>query len=172
MRTWITSPCLALVCGAAWFMLTGDAGQPDKKGKADAVPPPQACVHETHDKLCPHLPHDVVAKFLPGYSQLTATQQRPLDKFSWTSLIPLNWPADKDGQPLKDSITTHPGAPRVWEFYKTPFEVFDAGKNHPLGKNEPAKGRRIFHMMSTQSHATKFASLPVDSFLEATGQPL
>src|SRR5437879_4878712 len=108
MRTWITALCLALVFGAAWFILTGEAGQPDKKGKAAAVPPPQACVHQPHDKLCAHLPHDILTKLSPGYSQLAATQQRPFDNFSWQSFVALNWPADKDGHPLKDSITTHP----------------------------------------------------------------
>ena len=172
MRMWITLSCIVLLFGAVWIGSAGQPVQPDKKPKADPVPPPQACVHEPHDKLCSYLPHDVVTKLMPGYSQLAAAQQRPFDNFSWQSFVALNWPADKDGKPLPDSITTHPEAPRVWEFYKTPFEVFDSGRIHPLGQNEPAKGRRIFRMMSTRSNLDELAKLPVDSFLEATGQPL
>src|SRR4051812_24010322 len=83
--------------------------------------------------LSPDIPHDVVAKVSLGYSSLSASVQQPFDEFSWQSFVALNWPADPFGRPLRDSILTHAASPRVWEFYRTPQDVFDRGRNHPLG---------------------------------------
>lgn len=45
--------------------------------------------------------------------------------FAWETFIALNWPADCSGKPLPDKkIGEAAGAPRVWEFYRTPEEVF------------------------------------------------
>jgi hypothetical protein len=140
--------------------------------KPPPVPPPQACAHAPHDTLCSDIPHDVVAAFGFGYSQL-APDQRPFDNFAWQSFVALNWPADNQGKPLKASIITHPEAPRVWEFYKTPFEVFGHARPElTLEPTNPLKRRRVFHMMSTRSNESKLIQFQRDNFLEATGQPL
>jgi len=80
---------LACLCGTAWYIYPVEA-QPDKERKANGVPPPQACVHEPHDKLCPDIPHDILEQFGAGYSQLAPAQQRPFDNFSWQSFVALN----------------------------------------------------------------------------------
>ena len=152
MRLWISAVVLALLTGSS----------PIEVSAQSLAPAP---------KLSSDIPHDVLINLLPGYSQLDAPNQVAFDEFSWQSFVALNWPADPLGRPLNGSILTHPIAPRVWEFYKTPQEVFDPRRSHPLGINSPAQGGRIFRMMS--SRTSKFSNRgPNDSFLEATGSPL
>ncbi|WP_341525060.1 hypothetical protein WKK05_20855 [Nostoc sp. UHCC 0302] len=80
-----------------------------------------------------------------GLKQLVITSEIPVNpdiplvtsrlevnsNFAWQDFIALNWPADCEGNPLVDKkIGEAPEAPRVWEFYRTPGEVF-----LPKGKN-------------------------------------
>jgi hypothetical protein len=101
--------------------------------------------------------HDITETFDLGYSSLAAETQRDFDNFSWQTFVALNWPADKTGAPLKKSITEAPDAPRVWEFYPSPFELFGQGlpgENMAAAKPLPtaARGRRTFSMLSTRSN--------------------
>lgn len=49
-----------------------------------------------------------------------------LGAFAWQTFVALNWPASSGGSPLTDKkIGEAPGLPRVWEFYKTPENVFN-----------------------------------------------
>jgi hypothetical protein len=44
---------------------------------------------------------------------------------AWKTFVTLNWPANYEGRPLeKFTFGDAPLAPRVWEFYRTPAEVF------------------------------------------------
>jgi len=107
-------------------------------------------------KLASDIPHDILEKFLLGYSVLGAGGQRPFDIFSWQSFVALNWPADLHGHPLKDSILTHAAAPRVWEFYKTADEVFEPGKY----RSTP--GRRVFRVTPAHNSFVQVGPVPID----------
>jgi hypothetical protein len=123
-----------------------------------AVPPPQACVHAPHDRLCPTLPHDITETFQAGYSQLGAAQQRPFDNFAWQMFVALNWPADDRGRPREGPFHDHPDAPRVWEFYPSPFSIL--GRVLPDENNPPREllqagaggARHVFTMFATRSN--------------------
>jgi hypothetical protein len=136
------------------------------------VPPPQACYDTPHDRLCSSIPHDITEKFGLGYSALAASTQRPFDNFSWQSFVALNWPADKDGNPSSKPIGSEPTAPRVWEFYPTPFELFGQpllAENHAppalIKEWSGRKPRRLYTLLSTRSNPP---DLKPDSFLEAS----
>jgi hypothetical protein len=133
-----------------------------------AVPPPQACFHGPNDQLCPDLPHDITEKIGMGYSTLSAEKQRDFDNFAWQTFVALNWPADRTGAPLKKSITERPDAPRVWEFYPSPFALFSQGlpgENMAVKPLAMANGkRRVFSMLSTR---TNLPDLSSDSILQA-----
>lgn len=52
---------------------------------------------------------------------------------AWKTFVTLNWPANYDGSPIKEvALGEAPSAPRVWEFYRTPEEVFLANGENPL----------------------------------------
>lgn len=57
--------------------------------------------------------------------------QKQFDLFSWGTFIALNWPADKDGKPKGDKISAHPHAPRVWEHYLSPTQIFKEDGSSP-----------------------------------------
>jgi hypothetical protein len=48
------------------------------------------------------------------------------DSFAWQTFAALNWPANCQGEPLTDQKISKDtdNAPRVWEFYRLPEEVF------------------------------------------------
>jgi hypothetical protein len=135
--------------------------QAEGKGPGDThpVPPPEACYATPHDKLCSSMPHDILETFLQGYSGLAANTQRPFDNFSWQLFVALNWPADKDGNPSPKPIGSDPTAPRVWEFYPTPAELFPqplpAENRAPAALVQAASGkkpRRLYTWFSTRSN--------------------
>lgn len=66
--------------------------------------------------------------------------QKMFDLFSWSTFIGLNWPADTNGEPLKGQIGSSPKAPRVWETYLMPSQIFrDHGATpEPWGSSEEA----------------------------------
>ena len=84
------------------------------------------------DRLCSTLPADLTGlKVVLGYNPNTnagqpgdAVTQINFDYFAWQMFVALNWPADGSGNPSKTPIGQAPDAPRVWESYKTPAEVF------------------------------------------------
>jgi hypothetical protein len=52
---------------------------------------------------------------------------------AWRTFVTLNWPANYDARPLEElALGQAPLAPRVWEFYRTPEEVFLAKGENPL----------------------------------------
>ena len=82
-----------------------------------------------------------------------ATQIKPdqtsFDNFAWRVFVALNWPATADGNPdLKAVIGQRPGAPRVWELYTDPDDIFygDACRRPRGGKR--AGGDKVLRRMS------------------------
>ena len=56
---------------------------------------------------------------------------------AWKTFVTLNWPAN-DGKPLEaNALGKAPLAPRVWEFYRTPEEVFLPNDENPLNISKP-----------------------------------
>lgn len=98
---------------------------------AQAYPQNALCVNG-QSQLCSTLPADLPNLIdNPGYDPNTNTTepgmnvaQDNFDWFSWQMFVALNWPADGSGKPLADPIGKHPDAPRVWESYKSPEQVF------------------------------------------------
>lgn len=118
------------------------------------------------------IPHEVDVNILAGYSGLVVKDQVCFDYFSWRSFVALNWPANPDGTPMKGSFTDNPDAPRVWESYTDPAELFGTGENllafgGPIKKVPGLKGLRMISKMSNENHP----DLPAD-IKQATGQPL
>ena len=144
----------------------------ETKATNESVPPPVACDGSSGDTLCSKLPHDITETFGFGYSSLSGAKQRAFDNFSWQSFVALNWPSDGSGSPLPGQIGTAPNAPRVWEKYKTPGEVFGlAGKMSLLKGKANLEGRRVFQM-TTKSDQSGDTSITTGAFHQATGQPL
>ena len=55
-----------------------------------------------------------------------------LDNLAWQTFVALNWPANCQGKPLSNNkIGEALSAPRVWEFYRLPQEVFLANGQDP-----------------------------------------
>ncbi len=118
-------------------------------------------------QLCSQLPIDVTENFGFGYSgSLTPVFQPPFDIFSWQTFIALNWPADSLGQPRNCSLGDYPGAPRVWENYTDPMQLFDPG-NAPLllaVNNAAARGQKFFHRFSKSPNPLNNGIAPSNSF--------
>jgi len=53
-------------------------------------------------------------------------------KFAWETFVALNWPADCSGSPLTEKeIGQDSQAPRVWEFYNYPEDIFKPNGKKP-----------------------------------------
>lgn len=92
--------------------------------------------------------------------------------FAWQSFLALNWPANKDGEPLEIEIGKKPCAPRVWEFYPRPDEVFrPQGQQRALSLTEKQKipVRAMFSKGQTLSENQLESPNPI---LDPTQQPL
>ena len=137
------------------------------------------CDSTVSDNLCSVIPIDVHEVFSIGYlSNLDSAAQQPIDTFSWKTFVALNWPADSAGHPIGTSIGDSPNAPRVWEHYKDPAEIF----GHPvqglvlrLGSAKQS-GQKFFYMDSKAPHPLLSANTvdlrKLNGFKEADGHPL
>jgi len=138
------------------------------------------CASKTTDGTCPILPIDISEVFPNvGYeSDLDSIHQPPIDVFSWQTFIALNWPADASGKPTGSSIADLPNAPRVWEFYQDPAEVF----GHPVAPLvfqlgiAKRSGQKFLYLDSKSPRAlnngVKVDMNKLDGFQEADGHPL
>lgn len=108
------------VVGAAMVLR---AEQNAKQAHAKKNAPIEACINAPVDQLCSTMPHDVATELGLGYSSLNDNEV-PFDVFSWQSFIAMNWPADQNGNPSAKSILHDSTSPRVWQYFKTPFDVF------------------------------------------------
>jgi hypothetical protein len=137
------------------------------------------CDSSSSGSPCSIIPYDVNETFSIGYdSFLDSIHQPPFDVFSWQTFVALNWPADSAGKPIGTSITDSPNAPRVWEHYKDPAEVFGhptAGLTLHLGAAKRS-GQKFFYMDSKAPHPLlngKFVDVSkLKGFQEADGHPL
>ncbi|HEY8930590.1 MAG TPA: hypothetical protein VIM55_15415 [Mucilaginibacter sp.] len=137
------------------------------------------CSSSSSNGPCSIIPIDINETFGVGYdSFLDSLHQPPFDVFSWQTFIALNWPADSAGKPIGSSITGSPAAPRVWEHYQDPAEVFGTntgGLNFKLG--EAKKSGQKFLYLDSKSPRLLFTGKSVDAaklngFQEADGHPL
>ncbi len=160
-----TTIVVAAVLAAAVYACTRLAETP-----APPTPPINNCFCTDTSRcntLCSQLPIDVVENFGFGYSgSLTPAFQPPFDIFSWQTFIALNWPADASGNPQNCNFGEHPDAPRVWETYTDPAQLFDSG-NAPLMlaiNQASAKGKKFFYRFSKSAHPLHNGIAPSSSF--------
>ena len=153
------------ISGAALAALltTTPALADDKDYKQNAL-----CVNG-NDKICSTLPADLTGLTVTlGYNPNTnpskpgnAVTQINFDYFAWQMFIALNWPADAGGKPAKQMIGQDPTAPRVWESYKTPAQVYP-GNAAPSTCN---KGGRLVlsqtSKLTTNSFIEPFTPYPL-----------
>jgi mono/diheme cytochrome c family protein len=132
------------------------------------------------DSPCSVIPLDVNERLaFAGYdSFLDSLHQIPFDVFSWQTFVALNWPADGTGKPAGNSITDLPTAPRVWEYYQDPAEVFGhptPGLTLRLGTAKNS-GQKFLYMDSKAPNALrsgkKIDMNKLKGFEEADGHPL
>ncbi len=137
------------------------------------------CSSSSSDGPCSVIPIDVVENLGVGYeSSLDSVKQPPFDVFSWQTFIALNWPADTAGNPKDNSISDSPNAPRVWEHYQDPAEIFGhstPGLTLRLGVAKNG-GQKFFYMDSKAPHpllsGSSFDLDTLNGFKEADGHPL
>ena len=128
---------------------------------------------------CSVLPIDVHETFRVGYdSFLDSAHQTPFDVFSWQTFIALNWPADTAGKPIGNSVSDSPNAPRVWEHYMDPAEVFGhttPGLTLRLGVAKKSGQKFLYMDSKAPVRLTKGSFFDVNKlkgFQEADGHPL
>lgn len=129
------------------------------------------CDSANGSSLCSYLPYEVHQPVTIGYdSDLDSTRQPPFDIFSWQSFVALNWPADKNGNPLGNSISAYPSNSRVWEYYQDPIEVFGASNSELLLHLGDAKeaNEKFLHLSSKSPGRLNI----LNGFEEADGHPL
>lgn len=69
---------------------------------------------------------------IPVNPNPSGNKEQDFGVFAWQTFVALNWPATCDGSPLKDQkIGEAPSAPRVWESYKHPEDVFNPDSEQP-----------------------------------------
>jgi len=140
---------------------------------APAPPGGNFCASGTVNAPCSILPvvvnEPALHKF--GYTSfLDSADQTPVDVFSWQTFMALNWAADREGHPFGDSAGDYPNAPRVWEFYKDPSEVFGSSSAElllSLGQAH-ATGYKFLYLTAKTPHDFS----PIRGFEEADGHPL
>jgi hypothetical protein len=120
----------------------------------------KAAVAQVQTTLSSALPHDVTIKN-------PLNQQPDFDNFSWQSFVALNWPSDSQGQPKSIQIGTDPSAPRVWEFYQRPENVF-----LPNGQQPPDSSTCTTAQRTAFSGLVSKARPPMSAILSKGGKPV
>ena len=68
----------------------------------------------------------------PKSSIPTRPPEEEFGQFAWETFVALNWPADcSNGQPKEETLGQNPDAPRVWEFYQYPEDIFQDNGEEP-----------------------------------------
>lgn len=158
-----------LLAGTVCYMACNDGSKDPVKGNEGGF---SVGCDSTNPFFSSDIPHEVEVNVGPGYSGLNPKEQVCFDYFSWRSFVALNWPANPDGSPMKGKFTDNPEAPRVWESYTDPAELFGTGEHllafgGPIKKVPGLKGLRMISKLSGESDI----DLPPD-IKQATGQPL
>jgi hypothetical protein len=111
----ILSVILACVAVAGCLLLAPTA---NAQALNPGVPPPE---------LTSNIPFNPKEADKQSYGR-----EKAFGAFAWKAFIALNWPADSSGCPNEQKmIGQDPGAPRVWEFYHSPEDVFKPNGAHP-----------------------------------------
>lgn len=89
--------------------------------------------------------------------------QDNFDYFSWQMFVALNWPADNNGKPLPGAIGSNPGAPRVWQSWQSPDQVFPGNGIGPSSCAANKKGLVLTRTskLSTNSFIEPFTPYPL-----------
>ncbi|ESS67095.1 hypothetical protein MGMO_172c00110 [Methyloglobulus morosus KoM1] len=132
---------------------------------AQGYPQNALCVNG-QSTLCSTLPVDLPNLAIQtGYFPKTDTTppssnvaQDNFDWFSWQMFIALNWPADSSGKPLPGPIGKTPSAPRVWQGFQSPDQVFPGNGINTKSCAANKKGLVLFR-------TSKFST---NSFIEPT----
>ncbi len=137
---------------------------------ADAYPQNALCVNGD-TKLCSTMPVDLPGLTVAqGYApntdstapSLNAAQDN-FDWFSWQMFVALNWPADGQGNPLSNPIGSKPDAPRVWQSWSSPNQVFPGNGLNTSSCAAGKKGLVLFRnsKFSTHSFIEPFTKWPL-----------
>ncbi|MEA5472121.1 hypothetical protein [Spirulina sp. 06S082] len=103
----LLSVILVCIVGGGLFVLTAE----NARAQTSPVPQPE---------LTAQIPINPSLSVRSTYNPETA-----FGDFAWKEFVALNWPADCNGLPLQNkSIGEAPDAPRVWEFYNVPDDIF------------------------------------------------
>lgn len=163
--TLATATAIAVVVLACGRLATVPA--PSSTQNCFCFNPAGAC-----DSLCSTLPINVNIKVTTGYfSHLAPDDQVPFDVFSWQTFAALNWPSDTSGNPLPGPITANATAPRVWEYYTDPAQLFSSNTTAPLllrMESAKSRGQKFLYMDAKMPNAFD----PLNEFLESDGFPL
>ncbi len=142
-----TAPLVAALCLTTTF----GSGAAPAQAQTQADYRQNAICVDGSSSLCSTLPTDLPGLTVnAGYSPNTnaivpgdTLGQINFDYFSWQMFVALNWPANNDGSPSgTTTIANDATSPRVWEFYKTPDEVFPPA-NTPVNLCTNAAGRLL-----------------------------
>jgi len=98
--------------------------------------------------LIPKVPNLIADNFENPPTKLVSHEVLDVSDVAWKTFVTLNWPANYDGSSLKDkdkAIGMAPSVPRVWEFYRTPEEVFLPNGKDP-DQNIPNPFARSLHL--------------------------
>ncbi len=123
------------------------------------------------DAVCSIVPTDLPGLIVnQGYEPNTnitgpgmAVGQANFDWFGWQMFVALNWPADRTGKPLAGPIGKDPSAPRVWQSFQTPDEVFPGNDVPPTScaANRTGLVLRRTSKFSTASFIEPFTAWPL-----------
>ncbi|HEY9599028.1 MAG TPA: hypothetical protein V6D33_15290, partial [Cyanophyceae cyanobacterium] len=121
---------------------------------------------------------------IPDNPDIAFPKPVTISNFAWRDFVALNWPATCQGEPLANKkIGEAPDAPRIWEFYRTPGEVFLSEGKDPTSikptnpsncrskQNEP-KVLRITESgkLATEDEFRHAITLVSDSLLNEDGE--
>lgn len=165
---------LSIISAGIIFACTQEKSAAEKEELSNVIPPNfknQFCDSATNGGLCSYLPLEVHVPIVEGYdSNLDSMRQPPFDVFSWQTFIALNWPADKAGNPVGNSISDNKYNPRVWEYYRDPVQVFSSSNGELLLQinNTAASGEKVLHKSSKAPGKLN----TMKGFEEADGHPL
>ena len=118
-----------------------------------------ACSLASADELAPILSPDRIVD-----APSTRLDPYPtFDNFAWCAFLALNWPAlagaDRRGEPDRGRTVGDPG-PRVWETFKSSYELFQIGpEGRPL-RRRPLRASRAATHAGTRSTTKRRRSRP------------
>lgn len=101
---------------------------------------------------------------IPDNPKRNETPQEEFGQFAWETFVALNWPADcNSGTSKKEEIGQNPDAPRVWEFYQFPEDIFkpNGAEPNPRTVVPPQCSGNSTQPVARNLRLTEFASNPI-----------